>query len=181
MATNTKKVGDGITARTIRLKDVEDFSLDEWADLKSTLVSLPEVYQSAWGPNAPLIANIREWLVEVRSKAPEPSDHRALAEYFAYRETEAWFVLTIAKFARHIERCVEQKKSWEAVSFALDLGMLVAELAYLEAPRCLRHKVSLPRHDVSSPPKSGSHSLSRRKRWEKVSDKHSRSLPSTSA
>jgi hypothetical protein len=130
MATNTKKVGDGITARTIRLKDVEDFSLDEWADLKSTLVSLPEVYQSAWGPNAPLIANIREWLVEVRSKAPEPSDHRALAEYFAYRETEAWFVLTIAKFARHIERCVEQKKSWEAVSFALDLGMLVAELAY---------------------------------------------------
>lgn len=129
MATSTKMVGDGITARTIRLKGVEDFSLQDWSDLKSALVAIPTVYESPWGTSAPLIAAMRGRLAKIRSKAPEPSDHRAIAEYFAYRETEAWFVLTIVKYAKHIERCIAENRNWEAVSYGIDLGFLVAELA----------------------------------------------------
>lgn len=130
MATSTKMVGDGITARTIRLKDVEDFSPQDWADFKLTLVAMPKVFESPWGTNALLIAKMRERLTDITSNAPEPNDHRALAEYFAYRKTEAWFVLTITKYAKHIERCVAQNRAWEAVSFGIDLGGLVTELAY---------------------------------------------------
>ena len=71
-----------------------------------------------------------ERLAHIRSNAPEPNDHRAVAEYFGYRKTEAWFGSTIAKYAKHIEHCVAQNRTWEAVSFAIDLGMLVTELAY---------------------------------------------------
>ena len=55
MATRTKMVGNGITAQTIRFKDVEDFSRQDWADFKSTLVAMPEIYESSWGTNAPLM------------------------------------------------------------------------------------------------------------------------------
>ena len=129
MATRTKMVGDGITASTIRLKDVGDFSPQDWSNFRSTLVAIPKVFESPWGTNASLIAGMRRMLADIRSKAPEPSDYRAFAEYFACQKTEAWFVLTINKYAKHIERCVAQDRKWEAVSFAIELGVLVAELA----------------------------------------------------
>lgn len=34
------------------------------------------------------------------------------------------------KYAKHIEKCVEQGRTWEAIAFAYDIGELITELCF---------------------------------------------------
>ena len=130
MPTSSYQIGDGVTAETIRLKSLDEFTLDELQEVGRALLDMPERLNRIWGTKAALIRALRERLIELKAKAPPPSDHQGRAAYFATRKTEAWFVLTAVKFANHVECCVEQGRPWEAVSFALDIGKLVTELGF---------------------------------------------------
>lgn len=130
MADSSKRIGSGITAETIKLRQTDDLSLREIEAIRDAMLSMPEMFRRKWGPKAPLISMIRERLIEIRSNAPDPDDYVASAAYYATHQTEAWFILTAAKFAKHIETCVAEDRSWEAVSFAYDLGELMTELAF---------------------------------------------------
>lgn len=130
MPTSSYQIGDGVTAETIRLKSLDEFTLDELQEVGRALLDMPERLNQVWGTKAALIRALRERLVELKAQAPPISDHQARAAYFATRKTEAWFVLNAVKFANHVECCVEQGRPWEAVSFTLDIGKLVTELGF---------------------------------------------------
>jgi len=130
MPTSSYQIGDGVTAETIRLQSLDEFTLNELQEVGRALLEMPERLNQVWGTKAPLIRALREKLIELRAQAPDSSDHQARTAYFATRKTEAWFVLTAVKFAKHVECCVEEGRPWEAVSFAFDIGKLVAELGF---------------------------------------------------
>lgn len=130
MPTSSYQIGEGVTAETIRLKGIDDFTLDELQEVGRSLLDMPKRLNQVWGTKAPLIRILRKRLIEIKAQAPDPSDQQARAAYFAIRKSEAWFVLTAVKYAKHVESCVDQGRPWEAVSFAFDIGILMAELGF---------------------------------------------------
>lgn len=144
MPTSSYQVGDGITAETRRRTSLDEFTLDEMREIGQALLDMPERLNKVWGTKAPLIQALRARLVELKAQAPDLTDYEASAAFFAARKTEAWFVLTAVKFAKHVERCIEEGRSWETVSFAFDIGQLVTEYGFKrdwEAPALTGQKI----------------------------------------
>lgn len=101
---------------------------DDHSQLKNELESVPDKLSQPWGTKSQLIEALRDRLIQIKTAAPEDPYDRA--KYFARNKGEPWYIRTAMKYARHVEKCVEQGRVWEAVSFTYDVSELVTELGF---------------------------------------------------
>ncbi len=86
-------IGSGVTSETIRLKAVRDLTEQDMEDIRVALLEMPDRLNRPWGTKAPLIAALRQELVQIRAEAPTLEDYAECAVYFATYKTKAWFVM----------------------------------------------------------------------------------------
>lgn len=126
-----KKVGDGITARTIK-GDGLDFksSVDSEALIKAIETMLGDA-NSKWRGRAGWVDEIRAHSAELEALAPKYEDSPLeYGEYFAERKTEAWYVREMSRSIDQIETYIAKKDVWAAVDSAMQLGGYVTEWSF---------------------------------------------------
>jgi hypothetical protein len=121
----SKLVGSGITSQTV-LIDVLD-GQDDTAQILAWFRSTDFSTNEPWGQFAQMIAGARRRFDEINA---ELANCNLLERKVAFRErdTEAWYVRQIVKTARFVELEIECGRYWLAVTGAMQIGELFAEL-----------------------------------------------------
>ncbi|MEB3416802.1 hypothetical protein VCJ71_12085 [Alteriqipengyuania sp. WL0013] len=118
----SKAFGTGLLMETVKFEKLDD-SMSQKEILEKVCAFLPSdgVLNSPWGANAKFIRAMRTWhdLLSAKRKPGRP---------YKLKENVDWYVKTICQYAAQVERSVKAGRTWEAVSFALDIGKLFGEL-----------------------------------------------------
>jgi len=124
---SSKSVGDGITVRSVQETSYDLANLDDRALLKRHIDAAYDRLNGPWARHDRMIAGFRKLWDHFETELP--SDPVARASRLKVRSSEEWYVLQIVRYAKLVERYVEERP-WEALSLACEIGQLATEYSF---------------------------------------------------
>lgn len=131
-----KEIGSGIARQVRGFKELATDKYHDGTELLAWFTDGEEKRTRTWGLHAETISAIRAEMNTLRKSfdgmKPGSSEFEVtLKNYnrqFKERDTEAWYIQEIEVLAKLVEVCLKAGRNWEAVSRAIQIGDLLAEV-----------------------------------------------------